>query len=174
MTAFAAHDDAWTRADAILDTSKSMESKFLALQVRGCTPRLQARSLSGPSVRASPRAACLLRLHRRRRAPSPAAACAPRGVGQARAPHRLPRPNTGAFPPSPQVLESVIKYRWMALPVEQREGIKNYVATVVIKARARARGPQPAPRALACLLTRPGRRAGTRRCTGVSAATSAS
>jgi hypothetical protein len=36
------------------------------------------------------------------------------------------------------VLEAVIKYRWMALPQEQREGIKNYVATVVIKARARA------------------------------------
>ncbi len=37
------------------------------------------------------------------------------------------------------MLEAVIKYRWMALPQEQREGIKNYVATVVIKARARTR-----------------------------------
>jgi hypothetical protein len=35
-----------------------------------------------------------------------------------------------------QVLESVIKYRWMALPTEQREGIKNYIATVVIKVHA--------------------------------------
>jgi hypothetical protein len=44
-----------------------------------------------------------------------------------------------------QVLEAVIKYRWMALPQEQREGIKNYVATVVIKARARAHEPFEAP-----------------------------
>ena len=49
------------------------------------------------------------------------------------------RANTRAAPDAParrlQVLEAVIKYRWMALPAEQREGIKNYVATVVIKAR---------------------------------------
>ena len=34
-----------------------------------------------------------------------------------------------------QVLEDVIKYRWNALPAEQREGIKNYISQVVIKAR---------------------------------------
>uniref|UniRef100_A0A453MKP6 Importin N-terminal domain-containing protein n=1 Tax=Aegilops tauschii subsp. strangulata TaxID=200361 RepID=A0A453MKP6_AEGTS len=30
-----------------------------------------------------------------------------------------------------QVLESVIKYRWNALPVEQRDGIKNYISDVL-------------------------------------------
>ncbi len=51
------------------------------------------------------------------------------------------------------MLEAVIKFRWMALPQEQREGIKNYVATVVIKARAAAtvafRHAHPLHRALA-------------------------
>lgn len=32
-----------------------------------------------------------------------------------------------------QILESVIKYKWGALPAEQREGIKNYVANLIIK-----------------------------------------
>ncbi|XP_008792647.1 protein EXPORTIN 1A-like [Phoenix dactylifera] len=32
-----------------------------------------------------------------------------------------------------QVLESVIKYRWNALPVEQRDGIKNYISEVIVK-----------------------------------------
>jgi hypothetical protein len=32
-----------------------------------------------------------------------------------------------------QILESVIKFRWGALPVEQREGIKNYVSNLIIK-----------------------------------------
>jgi len=32
----------------------------------------------------------------------------------------------------------VIKFRWLALPAEQREGIKNYIATVVIKVRLNA------------------------------------
>mmetsp|Transcript_13459 Transcript_13459/g.38211 ORF Transcript_13459/g.38211 Transcript_13459/m.38211 type:complete len:1071 (+) Transcript_13459:123-3335(+) len=32
-----------------------------------------------------------------------------------------------------QILESVIKYRWGALPVEQREGIRNYVSNLIIK-----------------------------------------
>ena len=31
------------------------------------------------------------------------------------------------------MLEEVIKYRWLALPNEQREGIKNYVSNVIIK-----------------------------------------
>jgi exportin-1 len=34
-----------------------------------------------------------------------------------------------------QVLESVIKYRWNALPVEQRDGIKNYISDVIVQAR---------------------------------------
>ncbi|XP_042428543.1 protein EXPORTIN 1A-like [Zingiber officinale] len=32
-----------------------------------------------------------------------------------------------------QVLESVIKYRWNALPVEQRDGMKNYVSNVIVQ-----------------------------------------
>lgn len=35
--------------------------------------------------------------------------------------------------PPRQILESVIKFRWGALPVEQREGIKNYVSNLIIK-----------------------------------------
>ncbi|KAJ8499092.1 hypothetical protein OPV22_009644 [Ensete ventricosum] len=32
-----------------------------------------------------------------------------------------------------QVLESVIKYKWNALPVEQRDGIKNYISDVIVQ-----------------------------------------
>jgi exportin-1 len=32
-----------------------------------------------------------------------------------------------------QILESVIKFRWAALPAEQREGIKNYISNLIIK-----------------------------------------
>ena len=32
-----------------------------------------------------------------------------------------------------QILEEVIKYRWGALPDQQREGIKNYVSNLIIK-----------------------------------------
>eukprot|EP00878_Enallax_costatus_P004424 GHUV01004664.1.p1 GENE.GHUV01004664.1~~GHUV01004664.1.p1 ORF type:complete len:817 (+),score=242.84 GHUV01004664.1:920-3370(+) len=32
-----------------------------------------------------------------------------------------------------QILESVIKFRWAALPAEQREGIKTYVSNLIIK-----------------------------------------
>ena len=32
-----------------------------------------------------------------------------------------------------QVLEGVIKYRWNVLPVEQRDGIKNYVSDVIVQ-----------------------------------------
>ncbi|KAH6815391.1 exportin 1A, partial [Perilla frutescens var. hirtella] len=32
-----------------------------------------------------------------------------------------------------QVLEGVIKYRWNALPVEQRDGMKNYISDVIVK-----------------------------------------
>jgi exportin-1 len=34
-----------------------------------------------------------------------------------------------------QILESVIKYRWNALPVDQRDGIKNYISDVIVQAR---------------------------------------
>lgn len=30
-------------------------------------------------------------------------------------------------------MESVIKFRWAALPAEQREGIKNYISNLIIK-----------------------------------------
>ena len=32
-----------------------------------------------------------------------------------------------------QILENTIKYRWGALPDEQREGVKNYITTLIIK-----------------------------------------
>nr|GMC60855.1 protein EXPORTIN 1A isoform X2 [Ipomoea batatas] len=32
-----------------------------------------------------------------------------------------------------QVLEGVIKYRWNALPVEQRDGMKNYISELIVK-----------------------------------------
>lgn len=32
-----------------------------------------------------------------------------------------------------QILEEVIKYRWGALPDQQREGIKNYISNLIIK-----------------------------------------
>ncbi|XP_057774096.1 protein EXPORTIN 1A-like [Salvia miltiorrhiza] len=32
-----------------------------------------------------------------------------------------------------QVLEGVIKYRWNALPLEQRDGMKNYISDVIVK-----------------------------------------
>ncbi|CAA2968069.1 EXPORTIN 1A [Olea europaea subsp. europaea] len=32
-----------------------------------------------------------------------------------------------------QVLEGVIKYRWNALPIEQRDGMKNYISEVIVK-----------------------------------------
>ena len=35
--------------------------------------------------------------------------------------------------PSAQIMEEVIKYRWGALPDEQREGIKTYISNLIIK-----------------------------------------
>lgn len=35
-----------------------------------------------------------------------------------------------------QVLEGVIKYRWNALPVEQRDGMKNYISEVIVQVLA--------------------------------------
>ena len=32
-----------------------------------------------------------------------------------------------------QIMEEVIKYRWGALPDEQREGIKTYISNLIIK-----------------------------------------
>jgi hypothetical protein len=32
-----------------------------------------------------------------------------------------------------RVLEGVIKYRWNALPVEQRDGIKNYISDLIVQ-----------------------------------------
>ncbi|KAJ7518088.1 hypothetical protein O6H91_21G054800 [Diphasiastrum complanatum] len=37
-----------------------------------------------------------------------------------------------------QVLEGVIKYRWNALPIEQRDGIKNYVSDVIVQLSSNA------------------------------------
>lgn len=35
-----------------------------------------------------------------------------------------------------QVLEGVIKYRWNALPMEQRDGIKNYISDLIVQVTA--------------------------------------
>lgn len=32
-----------------------------------------------------------------------------------------------------QILEEVVKFRWGALPDEQREGIKNFISNLIIK-----------------------------------------
>lgn len=37
---------------------------------------------------------------------------------------------------SMKVLEGVIKYRWNALPVEQRDGIKNYISDLIVQVLA--------------------------------------
>ena len=34
-----------------------------------------------------------------------------------------------------QVLEGVIKNRWNALPVEQRDGMKNYISEVIVQVK---------------------------------------
>lgn len=36
-------------------------------------------------------------------------------------------------PTAMKVLEGVIKYRWNALPVEQRDGIKNYISDLIVQ-----------------------------------------
>ena len=35
-----------------------------------------------------------------------------------------------------QVLEGVIKYRWNALPVDQRDGMKNFISDVIVQVSA--------------------------------------
>jgi len=36
-------------------------------------------------------------------------------------------------PAAPQILEATIKFKWGALPAEQREGIKTYASNLIIK-----------------------------------------
>ena len=42
-------------------------------------------------------------------------------------------PEQRAEPGWLQILEDVIKFRWGALPEEQREGIKSYISNLIIK-----------------------------------------
>jgi hypothetical protein len=35
-----------------------------------------------------------------------------------------------------QVLEGVIKYRWNALPAEQRDGMKNFISDIIVQVSA--------------------------------------
>lgn len=35
--------------------------------------------------------------------------------------------------PVPQILENVIRFKWGALPVEQREGIKTFLSNLIIR-----------------------------------------
>lgn len=45
----------------------------------------------------------------------------------------LVKSSTPCFHCLAQILEEVIKFRWGALPDEQREGIRNYVSNLIIK-----------------------------------------
>lgn len=82
------HSDSWTRVDAILERSKSQQTKFFALQVSAL-------------FTACDELPC-----------------------RAQAAHGFPML---------QILEAAIKFRWGALPPEQREGIRNYVSNLIIK-----------------------------------------
>jgi exportin-1 len=35
-----------------------------------------------------------------------------------------------------QVLEGLIKYRWNALPAEQRDGMKNFISDIIVQVSA--------------------------------------
>ena len=65
----------------------------------------------------------------------------------------LPSLRCPSFPSllSLQVLESVVKYRWNALPIEQRDGIKNYISDLIVKV---SKGRRPV-RAGPCVATVP-------------------
>ena len=112
------HSDAWTRVDAILERSKSQQTKFYALQVLtlNILPLCYILKL------------CLFGSWH---PPTHALTHSPT--------HPLAQAITevvvtcNVLPLASQILEAVIKYRWGALPVEQREGIRNYVSNLIIK-----------------------------------------
>lgn len=111
--------DMWTRVDTILETSTNPSTKFFALQV-GERARGEWRHWAEGR---DPRVC--------------AAGAAVFGDALLSAPFMEDTTRRGALTTllALQVLESLIKYRWGAIPAEQREGIKNYISSVVIKAR---------------------------------------
>jgi hypothetical protein len=135
------HPEMWMRVDSILESSSNPNSKFFALQARLLLP-----------LRCSSAAKAVLQVWWRiELAPVRASLrlllCAFFSLSSLLLSRLLCTLNrvllraallgaeTLAPHDSRQVLESVIKYRWLVLPQEQREGIKNFIATVVIKAR---------------------------------------
>lgn len=159
LKAYQDHPDAWSRVDGILEQAKTQQTKFFALQVRvallparGSAPPVEQpqalhRVRSAPVAELGGGSCSCSRVATSAGTPCSAAhsghhaAAAPPPPGRAseRPPTPRRRPLTFATPlpppptPCPQILESVIKFRWGALPVEQREGIKNYVSNLIIK-----------------------------------------
>lgn len=109
------HPDTWTRVVAVLQNSQNLNSKFYALRVRidyqvwNLPPKVEMHSLKTVD--------CSKLLH------------CQTVFGPALA-FSLP---VLLLMLSIQVLEGVIKYRWNALPVEQRDGIKNYISDLIVQ-----------------------------------------
>jgi exportin-1 len=109
------HPDTWTRVVAVLQNSQNLNSKFYALRVRidyqvwNLSPKVEMHSLK--TVDCSKLLHCQTVF-----GPALAFSLA-----------------VWLLMLSIQVLEGVIKYRWNALPVEQRDGIKNYISDLIVQ-----------------------------------------
>jgi hypothetical protein len=103
---FQEHPQAWQRVDAILASAQSQSTKYFALQVT--VPRCRGGEQPGARER------------RGTRSPIWNDLALTSAVGYAAA-----RPT--------QILESVVRFKWGALPVEQREGIKNFLSNLIIR-----------------------------------------
>ncbi len=109
------HPDTWTRVVAVLQNSQNLNSKFYALRVRidyqvwNLLPKVEMHSLK--TVDCSKLLHCQTVF-----GPALAFSLA-----------------VWLLMLSIQVLEGVIKYRWNALPVEQRDGIKNYISDLIVQ-----------------------------------------
>ena len=156
LKAYQDHPDAWSRVDSILEKAATQQTKFFALQARAAR-RLRARRRAARRLRARPpRCTAFARAPRaaqrfararrrpagrarrgaqggRRRAAGAAAAAAAAAPPHSEALGLRPPPLPPPPCPPPQILESVIKFRWGALPLDQREGVKNYVSNLIIK-----------------------------------------
>lgn len=123
LKAFQEDPQAWMKVDAILEQAKLEQTKFFGLQVR------QAAA-SGPRDWLA-RLFCARKLRCNRQV----WAFAWQVAWQVKCSSAVER---AAAPPLPtprctQILEATIKFKWGALPVEQREGIKTYVSNLIIK-----------------------------------------
>lgn len=157
LKAFQEDPQAWMKVDAILEQAKLEQTKFFGLQVPPPSPlglehatwRACSRCPS-PCPRAATvqgRGRCSARRVRVAAGPVAAAVHAPRRGRRVAAPGRCPsragapprrahaRRNLTPPPPpaAPQILEATIKFKWGALPAEQREGIKTYASNLIIK-----------------------------------------